>query len=76
MNILLTCIVAFSIAGASDLYEVKEGDTLSEIAKSHGLTLEEIILVNPEIENADFIVPKQRIHVHSPNDRRNEAFSL
>lgn len=45
------------LLGASNsfAYTVKKGDTLSEIAKSHGLSLSEIIAINPQIENPDLI---------------------
>lgn len=42
---------------------VKAGDTLSEIALRHGLSLSEILRLNPEITNPSLIYPGQIIRV-------------
>lgn len=47
-----------------DKYTVKSGDTLSSIAKRHGLlSYTQILRVNPDIENPDLIRPGQVINV-------------
>ncbi len=38
------------------IYEVQSGDTLSEISESNGLTLEELIAMNPTIENENSMI--------------------
>ena len=43
-------------------YQVKEGDTLSSIAKTHQMTLAEIRSLNPDIKN-DFIKVGQQINL-------------
>lgn len=48
------------------IYVVREGDTLSEIAADFGLTLAEIRKLNPEIKNPNLIRVGQRIRVSSP----------
>ncbi|PZD94140.1 hypothetical protein DNH61_19495 [Paenibacillus sambharensis] len=37
------------------IHMVKKGDTLYKIAEKHGVTLDEIVKLNPEIENPDVI---------------------
>lgn len=37
------------------LYVVRSGDTLARIASRHGLSLDELLAMNPQIENADLI---------------------
>lgn len=38
-------------------YKVKKGDTLSKIAKTHGVSLRKLINANPQITNPDLIHP-------------------
>jgi lysozyme len=49
-------------APAND-YVVRPGDTLSGIAASHGLTLQQIEQLNPQIKNPNTIYPGQVIHL-------------
>src|SRR5690606_14242778 len=44
-------------------YTVKKGDSLSKIAKAHGITLNQIIKLNPQIKNPDLIHPGQKVRV-------------
>lgn len=44
-------------------YIVKKGDTLSEIAAKHGLTLKQIEGLNPQIKHPDLIYPGQHVKV-------------
>ena len=43
-------------------YEVEKGDTIGKIADSHGLSLEEIIGLNPQIEDINLIFPGEEVH--------------
>ena len=45
------------------VYVVRRGDTASEIAKSQGISLDELLRHNPGIANADFISVGQLINV-------------
>ena len=38
------------------IYEVKSGDTLSQIAEDNGITMEELIAVNPLLEDSDTVI--------------------
>lgn len=51
-------------------YTVEEGDTMSEIAREHGVTLEQLAKANPQIENLDLIRVGQviNIDVNEQND--------
>ena len=46
-------------------YTVKKGDTLSKIAKAHGVTLKKLIAANPQIKNPNLIYPGQKITIPS-----------
>lgn len=46
-----------------ETYTVVRGDTMYKIAKAHGLTLESLILMNPQIENPNLIYAGQKINV-------------
>lgn len=48
---------------ATATYVVKKGDTLSGIAKAHGLGLAEIEKLNPGIENYNLIYPGEHINL-------------
>ena len=43
-------------------YEVEEGDTIGKIADSHSLSLEEIIELNPQIQDINLIFPGEEVH--------------
>ena len=45
------------------VYRVQVGDTLTKIAKVHKLSLEELLEINPQIENPDFIKIGQPINI-------------
>ncbi len=44
-------------------YIVQPGDTLSEIAQVHGISLEALLRANPQITNPGLIYPGQRIFI-------------
>jgi LysM repeat protein len=46
-------------------YAVSQGDTLSQIALDHGVTLDALIAENPQIANPDLIFPNQQIQIPS-----------
>lgn len=48
---------------ASGKYEVKPGDSLSKIAKKHGISLSQIIAANPQVKNPDLIHPRELINL-------------
>ena len=50
-------------------YTVVQGDTMYKIANRLGITLEELIRVNPQISNPDYIQVGQIINI--PNTKRN-----
>ena len=49
-----------------DTYIVKRGDTLGKIAKQYSVSLQELLEINPQIENPDMIFPGQPINVPRP----------
>jgi len=46
---------------ATQSYTAQRGDTLSEIAKAHGVSLEGLLAANPQVNNPDVIYPDQSI---------------
>ncbi|WP_407271291.1 LysM peptidoglycan-binding domain-containing protein [Radiobacillus sp. PE A8.2] len=64
--ILLTVVLLLAIpavAGAQHI--VKPGDTMGKIAVQYGMSLEQIEVLNPHIENIDWIYPNQHINITS-----------
>ena len=54
-----------SVSQAKKTVTVKAGDTLSEIAAREGISLSEILRLNPGIENPSLIYPGQVIRIRS-----------
>jgi spore coat assembly protein SafA len=52
-----------SSAPAGGDYSVKRGDTLWDIARAHGVSLQSLIAANPQIDNPNLIMPGQQIHL-------------
>jgi len=48
--------------------EVKSGDTLTAIAKDQGVSLQELIEANPQIDDPDLIFPGQKINIPSTEE--------
>jgi LysM repeat protein len=63
-------VLALFVAGFSLDYSVKKGDTLSKIAKDHGVSLAELIAANG-ITNPDLIYPGQVLVIpgHEPAEQ-------
>jgi LysM repeat protein len=62
--------VAPSVAAAPtpELYTIKKGDTLSKVAKAHGVTLEELLAANPAIKNPNRVGEGQQIVIPTPSE--------
>ncbi|NUK31350.1 cell wall hydrolase [Parageobacillus sp. VR-IP] len=56
------------IAPPAFAYEVKSGDTMSEIAEEHGITLYELSRANPQIKNVNLIYVGQNIVIPGKNE--------
>lgn len=44
-------------------YEIKKGDTLWDISQEYGLKVDDILKINPQIENPDLIFPEQIVKI-------------
>ena len=51
----------------NNIYTVKSGDTLSEIALEYGTTVSNILSLNPSITNPNLIYPGQNIIINTSN---------
>lgn len=56
-------IDGFRQTNGNGSYTVKPGDTLSEIAQRHGVSLSSVISANPQIQNPNLIFPNQQINI-------------
>jgi uncharacterized protein (TIGR02594 family) len=56
-------------------YLLKSGDTLSQIARSYNISLEQLLAINPQLENSEVIQPGQSIYVPSLPVVDPETFS-
>jgi N-acetylmuramoyl-L-alanine amidase len=65
---LLTLLASLFFAEHAFAYTVKQGDTMSEIAKDNGLTLEELANANPQVKNLDLIYVGQEINTDKKNN--------
>ncbi len=63
-----------STGGASDsTYTVQSGDTLSEIAQNFGISLQDLLSLNPQISDPDLIYPGQIINIPSGSGSSNNS---
>jgi len=44
-------------------YTIKHGDTLSQIALDHGVSVDDLMSANPQITNANMIIAGARMEV-------------
>lgn len=54
-------------------YTVKRGDTLSGIAKKYGMTLDQILKLNPDIKDPNKIYPGQQILIKEGSQNSSKA---
>ncbi|MDQ1145676.1 N-acetylmuramoyl-L-alanine amidase [Bacillus sp. SORGH_AS 510] len=58
----LTVVASLLFASPTFAYTVKSGDTMTQIAKEHHLSLQELSRLNPQIKNIDLIYVGQTVH--------------
>ncbi|MEH7226040.1 cell wall hydrolase [Bacillus sp. JJ1566] len=61
-------IASLFFADQAFAYTVQKGDTMSDIARMHGMTLDELAVMNPQVENLDLIVVGQNINTELKHD--------
>jgi LysM domain-containing protein len=54
-------------APTPQVYTIKKGDTLTKVAKAHGLTLDELLAANPSIKNPNKVSEGQQIVIPVPD---------
>jgi len=54
------------------LHVVKEGETLWDIARKHGVSLDELIKANPQIQNPDMIHPGMKVKIPASAEPKPE----
>ncbi|MDO5493614.1 MAG: LysM peptidoglycan-binding domain-containing protein, partial [Nesterenkonia sp.] len=52
-----------SAEASGEVYVIQAGDTLKEIADAHGVTLEQLLAVNPQIEDANLIFAGEELQL-------------
>ena len=60
--------------GKSSKYTIKEGDTLSEIAKRKGTTLGSLIKANPKLKNPNKIYTGKKLELSKPVKNRKSVY--
>lgn len=66
-------IASLFFADEAFAYTVQKGDTMSEIALKHGMTLEKLADINPQVEDLDLIFVGQNINTEI-NESAQELF--
>ncbi|MGX6445071.1 cell wall hydrolase [Neobacillus sp. K501] len=61
--ILLTFLASLLMTSPAFAYTVKTGDTMSQIAKLHNLTLQQLAEVNPQIPNLNLVYVGQNVNL-------------
>ena len=54
---------AGGVPGAGGQYQIQSGDTLSQIAQQNGMTVQQLLDANPQIENRDMIFAGQTLNI-------------
>lgn len=63
------------IASPAFAYEVKSGDTMSEIAKAHNMSLQELSKANPQVKDLNLIYVGQNINTSVGEEGYNQITS-
>ncbi len=50
------------------IYSVRSGDTLGKISSKHGISLDDLLEINPQIDNPNLIVVGQIINLNTESD--------
>ena len=69
-----TTIAIPLLDGKSSKYTIKEGDTLSEIAKRKGTTLGSLIKANPKLKNPNKIYTGKKLELSKPVKNRKSVY--
>lgn len=67
----LLLMISFGSSASAQHY-VEKGETLSKIAKTYGMTLKDIISLNPHIENPNVVHPKDYIIVRTKTEPQKD----
>ncbi len=63
VSIMVMILLFTFTAFAGSVYTVQKGDTMSKIASNNGVSLNELLVQNPQIENASLIFIGQKINI-------------
>lgn len=61
--VILTFLASLFMTSPAFAYTVKSGDTMSQIAKLHNLTLQQLAEVNPQIPNLNLVYVGQNVNL-------------
>lgn len=71
----LTLSVTAVSASATD-HTVVKGDSMWKIARSYGISLEELIKANPQVKNPDLIYPNDKLYIPDGKGKADEVLRL
>lgn len=69
---LAACLCFGAATAANAQHYVEKGETLSMIAKEYGMTLKDLISLNPHIENPNVIHPKDYIIIRTKTEPQKD----
>lgn len=67
--IMMIMVLAAPVNALAEPYTIQRGDKLHKIASSNGLTIEDILAVNPHIKKADLIITGNTIEIPATAQR-------
>ncbi len=70
-GLLLGLFDSISLAAETTTYYIRTGDTLSSVATAHGITLTELLELNPEITDANKVYAGTAIQVPAPETQED-----
>lgn len=74
--LLALTVSALSVSAAATEHYVVSGDSMWKIARSYGVSLEELIKANPHIKNPDLIYPGDKLYIPGSNSKGDEVLNL
>ncbi|MBU8907664.1 cell wall hydrolase [Desertibacillus haloalkaliphilus] len=68
ISFIVTLLATLCFVTPTLAYTVQEGDTMSEIAHNHDLTVTELAEANPQVTDLDLIIVGQQLNIHKSNE--------
>ncbi len=76
ISLLALALSATAVGAAATEHMVVRGDTMWKIARSYGVSLEDLIEANPHIKNPSLIYPNDKLYIPHGNSVEDEVLRL